>query len=42
MRSVTDPREFGKVAVLQGGSSSEREGTHARNASTLSSSDMSS
>ena len=25
MRSVTDPREFGKVAVLQGGSSSERE-----------------
>ncbi len=25
MRSVTDPSEFGKVAVLQGGSSSERE-----------------
>lgn len=25
MRSVNDPREFGKVAVLQGGSSSERD-----------------
>jgi D-alanine-D-alanine ligase len=25
MRSITDAREFGKVAVLLGGSSSERE-----------------